>query len=105
MILSGLFDRYPRLKIAVAHMGGGLLSRHGRLDFGWRLGCDGMPARAIIAASAVRATISTRLRRHDGRAGMPSQPSRQPKSSRPMTGSSPPTHMGDRDLQARIAVE
>jgi predicted TIM-barrel fold metal-dependent hydrolase len=25
MILSGLFDRYPRLKIAVAHMGGGLL--------------------------------------------------------------------------------
>ena len=25
MILSGLFDRYPRLKIAVAHMGGGLM--------------------------------------------------------------------------------
>ena len=25
MILSGLFDRYPRLKIAIAHMGGGLL--------------------------------------------------------------------------------
>jgi predicted TIM-barrel fold metal-dependent hydrolase len=48
MILSGLFDRYPRLKIAVAHMGGGLLPVMGRLDFGWRLGCDGMPARAVI---------------------------------------------------------
>ena len=48
MILSGLFDRYPRLKIVVAHMGGGLLPCMGRLDFGWRLGCDGMPARAVI---------------------------------------------------------
>jgi len=44
MILSGLFDRFPRLKIAVAHMGGGLLPVMGRLDFGWRLGCDGMPS-------------------------------------------------------------
>ena len=34
MILSGLFDRYPRLKIVVAHMGGGLLPCMGRLDFG-----------------------------------------------------------------------
>ncbi len=48
MILSGLFDRYPRLKILVAHMGGGLLPIMGRLDFGWRLGCDGMPERAVI---------------------------------------------------------
>jgi len=48
MILSGLFDRYPRLKIVVAHMGGGLLPVMGRLDFGWRLGCDGMPERAVI---------------------------------------------------------
>ena len=48
MILSGLFDRYPRLNIAVAHMGGGLLPVMGRLDFGWRLGCDGMPERAVI---------------------------------------------------------
>jgi aminocarboxymuconate-semialdehyde decarboxylase len=48
MILSGLFDRYPRLKICVAHMGGGLLPVMGRLDFGWRLGCDGMPERAAI---------------------------------------------------------
>ena len=43
MILSGLFDRFPRLKICVAHMGGGLLPVMGRLDFGWRLGSDGMP--------------------------------------------------------------
>ncbi len=48
MILSGLFDRYPRLQICVAHMGGGLLPCMGRLDFGWRLGCDGMPDRAAI---------------------------------------------------------
>jgi aminocarboxymuconate-semialdehyde decarboxylase len=44
MILSGLFDRFPRLRIAVAHMGGGLLPVMGRLDFGWRLGCAGMPS-------------------------------------------------------------
>jgi len=43
MILSGLLDRFPRLKLAVAHMGGGLLPVMGRLDFGWRLGGDGMP--------------------------------------------------------------
>src|SRR5262249_56167584 len=48
MILSGLFDRFPRLKITVAHMGGGLLPVMGRLDFGWRLGCDGMPEEARI---------------------------------------------------------
>ncbi len=48
MILSGLFDRFPRLKIVVAHMGGGLLPVMGRLDFGWRLGCDGMPEDAQI---------------------------------------------------------
>jgi predicted TIM-barrel fold metal-dependent hydrolase len=29
-------------------MGGGLLPVIGRLDFGWRLGCDGMPERAVI---------------------------------------------------------
>jgi predicted TIM-barrel fold metal-dependent hydrolase len=48
MILSGLLDRFPRLKIVVAHMGGALLPCMGRLDFGWRLGCDGMPERAVI---------------------------------------------------------
>ena len=54
MILSGLFDRYPRLKIAVAHMGGGLLPVMGRLDFGWRLGCDGMPCTSIPWGSGPR---------------------------------------------------
>jgi predicted TIM-barrel fold metal-dependent hydrolase len=48
MILSGLFDRYPRLKIVVAHMGGGLLPVMGRLNFGYRLGSEGMPDRAQI---------------------------------------------------------
>jgi aminocarboxymuconate-semialdehyde decarboxylase len=48
MILSGLLDRYPRLKLVIAHMGGGLLPVMGRLNFGWRLGCDGMPERAAI---------------------------------------------------------
>jgi aminocarboxymuconate-semialdehyde decarboxylase len=48
MILSGLLVRYPRLKIVVAHLGGGLLPVMGRRDFGWRLGCDGMPERAAI---------------------------------------------------------
>jgi predicted TIM-barrel fold metal-dependent hydrolase len=33
MILSGLFDRYPRLKIAVAHMGGGIAAGHGTTRF------------------------------------------------------------------------
>jgi aminocarboxymuconate-semialdehyde decarboxylase len=46
MILGGLFDRHPRLKICIAHMGGGLLPCMGRLDFGWRLGDEGMPERA-----------------------------------------------------------
>ena len=48
MILSGLFDRHPRLKIIVAHMGGGLLPVMGRLNFGWRLGSEGMPEHAKI---------------------------------------------------------
>ncbi len=48
MILSGLFDRYPRLKIVVAHMGGGLLPVMGRLNFGYRLGSEGMPEHTKI---------------------------------------------------------
>jgi predicted TIM-barrel fold metal-dependent hydrolase len=48
MILSGLFDRFPRLQLSVAHMGGGLLPVMGRLNFGWSLGCEGMPERAKI---------------------------------------------------------
>jgi predicted TIM-barrel fold metal-dependent hydrolase len=48
MILSGLFDRFPKLQVSVAHMGGGLLPVVGRLNFGWSLGCEGMPERAKI---------------------------------------------------------
>jgi len=29
-------------------MGGGLLPCMGRLDFGWRLGCEGMPEHAVM---------------------------------------------------------
>jgi predicted TIM-barrel fold metal-dependent hydrolase len=61
MILSGLFDRLPRLKIAVAHMGGGLLPVMGRLDFGWRLGCDGMPEHAVIRCKERPSDYLTRL--------------------------------------------
>jgi predicted TIM-barrel fold metal-dependent hydrolase len=48
MILSGLFDRFPRLQICVAHMGGGLLPVMGRLDYGWSLSSEGMPEDAKI---------------------------------------------------------
>jgi aminocarboxymuconate-semialdehyde decarboxylase len=48
MILSGLFDRFPALQLCIAHMGGGLLPVMGRLNFGWALGCEGMPERAKI---------------------------------------------------------
>ncbi len=61
MILSGLFDRYPRLKIVVAHMGGGLLPVMGRLDFGYRLGCDGMPERALIRCREMPSTYLKNL--------------------------------------------
>ena len=62
MILSGLFDCYPALKVAVAHMGGGLLPVIGRLDFGWRLGCEGMPERVVIRCKPVS---YTHLRAHE----------------------------------------
>jgi len=61
MILSGLLDRYPRLKIVVAHMGGGLLPVMGRLDFGWRLGCDGMPDPAVIRCQDLPSSYLDRL--------------------------------------------
>jgi aminocarboxymuconate-semialdehyde decarboxylase len=38
MILSGLFDRFPGLKIILAHMGGSLMMVMPRLEFGHRLG-------------------------------------------------------------------
>jgi predicted TIM-barrel fold metal-dependent hydrolase len=61
MILSGLFDRHPRLKLVVAHMGGGLLPCMGRLDFGWRLGCEGMPERAVMRCKQLPSSYLARL--------------------------------------------
>jgi predicted TIM-barrel fold metal-dependent hydrolase len=46
LILSGILDRYPQLKLVAAHMGGGLSCVISRLDMGYRLGYDGMPERA-----------------------------------------------------------
>jgi aminocarboxymuconate-semialdehyde decarboxylase len=43
MIFSGVFDRFPRLKVVLPHMGGGLPNVIGRLDFGYRLGYSGLP--------------------------------------------------------------
>jgi len=61
LILAGVFDRFPRLKIVVAHMGGGLLPVMGRLDFGWRLGCEGMPERAVIRCKERPSSYLARL--------------------------------------------
>lgn len=41
MILSGLFDRFPKLKIILAHMGGSFTMCLPRLQFGHRLGYEG----------------------------------------------------------------
>lgn len=60
MILSGLFDRFPQLQICVAHMGGGLLPCIGRLDFGYRLGSDGMPDDAAIKCQHLPSTYLRR---------------------------------------------
>jgi aminocarboxymuconate-semialdehyde decarboxylase len=43
MIYAGVFDRYPGLRIVLPHMGGGLPNVIGRLDFGHRLGYEGLP--------------------------------------------------------------
>jgi aminocarboxymuconate-semialdehyde decarboxylase len=43
LICSGVFDRYPGLRILLAHMGGALLPTIGRLDMGYRLGYEGLP--------------------------------------------------------------
>lgn len=42
MIVSGLFDRFPNLRIILAHMGGSLPMILPRLQFADRLGYDGM---------------------------------------------------------------
>jgi predicted TIM-barrel fold metal-dependent hydrolase len=61
MILSGMLDRFSRLNIAVAHMGGGLLPVIGRLDFGWRLSSTGMPERAVIRCARRPSEYLSRL--------------------------------------------
>lgn len=42
MMMSGLFDRFPKLRIILAHMGGGLMMCLPRLQFAHRLGYEGM---------------------------------------------------------------
>jgi predicted TIM-barrel fold metal-dependent hydrolase len=42
MIASGVFDRHPRLQVLIVHMGGGLASIIGRLEFCWHLNYDGI---------------------------------------------------------------
>ena len=43
MIASGVFDRDPKLQVLIVHMGGGLASIVGRLEFNWHLNCNGIP--------------------------------------------------------------
>lgn len=50
MIYSGVFDKYPNLKVVAVHMGGVLPSIVGRLNFNWRLNYHGIqdpPVRKI----------------------------------------------------------
>ena len=42
MIASGVFDRHPKLQVLIVHMGGGLASVLGRLEFNWRLNYNGI---------------------------------------------------------------
>src|SRR6204780_1728519 len=37
MINSGVFDPHPKLQVLIVHMGGGLASVLGRLEFNWHL--------------------------------------------------------------------
>jgi predicted TIM-barrel fold metal-dependent hydrolase len=42
MIASGVFDRHPKLQVLIVHMGGGLASIVGRLEFNWHLNYNGI---------------------------------------------------------------
>jgi predicted TIM-barrel fold metal-dependent hydrolase len=42
MIASGVFDRHPKLQVLIVHMGGGLISTVGRLDFNSQLNYKGV---------------------------------------------------------------
>jgi len=43
MIYAGVFDRHPRLEVVLPHLGAFLPMIDGRLDFGYRLGYEGLP--------------------------------------------------------------
>jgi predicted TIM-barrel fold metal-dependent hydrolase len=43
IIGSGVFDRCPKLQVLIVHMGAGLASVLGRLEFNWRLNYNGIP--------------------------------------------------------------
>src|SRR5271154_4598048 len=42
MIASGVVDRHPKLQVLIVHMGGGLASIVGRLEFNWHLNYNGI---------------------------------------------------------------
>ncbi len=42
MIASGVFDRHPKLQVLIVHLGGGLASIVGRLEFNWHLNYNGI---------------------------------------------------------------
>jgi predicted TIM-barrel fold metal-dependent hydrolase len=42
MIYSGVFDKYPKLKVLFVHMGGALAPVLGRLDWNWELNYEGI---------------------------------------------------------------
>jgi predicted TIM-barrel fold metal-dependent hydrolase len=56
MIASGVFDRHPKLQVLIVHMGGGLTSVVGRLDFNWQLNYKG-----VRNPPAGRPYVNTRL--------------------------------------------
>jgi hypothetical protein len=49
MIYSGVFDRYPQLRVMTVHTGGAVPAIVGRLDFGWRLNFNGIADRSSVA--------------------------------------------------------
>ena len=70
MILSGLFDRSPAAADLRRPHGRRPLPVMGRLDFGWRLGYEGMPERARIRCKELPSSyLQSSARRHHGRMG------------------------------------
>jgi predicted TIM-barrel fold metal-dependent hydrolase len=51
MIGSGVLDRHPKLQVLIVHLGGGLTSTIGRLDFNWHLNYS----EALLEALTLRA--------------------------------------------------